>query len=62
MYKSQVFALIKFGVLGGVRTHGLGIRNPTLYPAELQGQIPFAFLITQKDDFDKHFILYYNDI
>ncbi len=25
------------GVLGGIRTHDLTIRNHTLYPAELQG-------------------------
>ncbi len=27
------------GVLGGIRTHDLTIRNRTLYPAELQRQL-----------------------
>ncbi len=26
------------GVLDGIRTHGLKIRNPALYPAELREQ------------------------
>ncbi len=29
------------GVLGGIRTHDLTIRNRTLYPAELQGHFRY---------------------
>ncbi len=37
------------GVLGGIRTHDLTIRNHTLYPAELQGH----FIKKARNSIDK---------
>ncbi len=37
------------GVLGGIRTHDLTIRNHTLYPAELQGH----FIKQARNSIDK---------
>ena len=33
------FTKEKLNAPGGIRTHGLRIRNPALYPTELQGRM-----------------------
>ena len=34
----------KINAPGGIRTHGLRIRNPALYPTELQGPIKYQLV------------------